>query len=432
MPEQANSVSLRLPADPSMIPVAQRAAETSAKAFGLEAGKALRLTMAVEEIVAYLASLANEERIGLDILPRSDHVTTRFSFRAADADLHALNLTSRGDLSSDEAMQTMGLLLASRMTDDFEIHREGRELRLSLRMNRAYPAVEPEVASRFDAKGAVTVTEESEPAQIKRACSLALALYQPHELPLAFRTPGKVVDTTLGGDMHTALALDESGAVCGMICWESRSEKSVSFDGPYVFATQREETARLLVDHLVNAVARTSTLGLFGLRNTEDLPEGDFEMLATLPMIGLDKATREIPIWFRHLREDNGMVVWAPESLTEFLEQAYDELVLMRDIQPTNAMGEHVSGRSVFAVKLNKESGQATLRPMLAGADSAENIRQHVQVLKQEGCENIIVHLDLGSGWQAALADALLENGFQPRLVLPYAGQSDVAVFAHV
>ena len=65
------------------------------------------------------------------------------------------------------------------------------------------------------------------------------------------------------------------------------------------------------------------------------------------------------------------------------------------------------------------------------GADAAANLAQHVKILSAEDLPNIFFEIDLACAWQAALTPALLNNGFSPRLVLPYGGRADVVVFQH-
>jgi hypothetical protein len=37
--------------------------------------------------------------------------------------------------------------------------------------------------------------------------------------------------------------------------------------------------------------------------------------------------------------------------------------------------------------------------------------------------------MDLGIPWQSAFVPALLETGFVPRMIVPYAGKADTAIF---
>jgi hypothetical protein len=425
------TITLRLHADAAWIPMVQGLAEQCGTVFGLDHGKTLRLTMAVEEILAYLAELTPQAPLELIVTPGASHVDTTFSFAARDADLWAMNLTACGADCAEENLQAMGLLLAARMSDGLEARRDGANVLLRLRMDRTYPDLDPRRAERFAPRGAVSFRPALDPSLIKEACALAASLYPQSIAPPDFRTPGKVVDRILGGELFGALAVDQGGNVCGFMTWEPLSATSVSFCGPYVFTAERASVARGLTEHLVGAVARTPVAVILSRMPTEDLPREEFELLGTLPLTDADGAPAPLNIWYRDMREDNGLAVWTHPELKAFLHAEYERLFLMRDIHLVSHQGEQVAGRSVFATSIQPEASQALLIPMLDGTDASDTLRGHVQLLTSEGYRNILVHLDLAHGWQAAMAPALLENGFQPRVLLPHAGQADVMVLQH-
>jgi hypothetical protein len=72
-----------------------------------------------------------------------------------------------------------------------------------------------------------------------------------------------------------------------------------------------------------------------------------------------------------------------------------------------------------------------TLRAIWDGVDAARNLARHVKALKADDLPNIFFEIDLGHAWQAGLTVPLLEQGFTPRLVLPYGGERDVVVFQY-
>jgi hypothetical protein len=71
----------------------------------------------------------------------------------------------------------------------------------------------------------------------------------------------------------------------------------------------------------------------------------------------------------------------------------------------------------------------ATLRPIRFGADANQNLAAHIALLQKESFQRIFFEMDLGAAWQTRFAPALIDCGFQPRLVLPYAGAGDLVVF---
>ncbi len=424
------SVFLRLAADAGFVPLVQGVVEQGAAVFGLGRDKTLKLVMAAEEIVSHLAGTAGGTEIDLALSNGGWCVVADFSFMADPSGLWAMNLAAREDVVTEKSMDHLGLLLASRMVDGFSVNLNGKVVHLKLRQDLDYPVMEPKPVEPGHAKGKISILNSPEAALIKEACILASALYPAHLIHESFHRPGKVVDMVAGGDVSVAVAVDATGALAGMIGWRSPSESSVSFSGPYVFL-DGPNVAGALETHLLNTVARTSAASLFSDLATADLVTGNFEALGHLIFIQSDEKPTELGVWFRHLREDTGIAVWAHPAMRQFLERTYDRLVLMRTIRETNGHGEALPERSVFSARLRPELREATLSLMVAGSDVADAVSRHVEVLKRDGYLNLFFHLDLAFGWQAAIGGALMDNGFVPRLVLPHGGASDMVVFQH-
>jgi hypothetical protein len=190
-----------------------------------------------------------------------------------------------------------------------------------------------------------------------------------------------------------------------------------------------------LLEYMLSSLARSSVCCLFSDPDATppglDLSGHGFELLAKLKRGGYESA-EPLPVWFRHLREDDGLRVWAHPSCIPFLEEVYENICLIRTIQPVESLKSRTKDRSLFATALNREKKEAVLRPLLDGWDNAENIARHLRVLRNEGFERILFRLDLAEGWQAALGGDLVEQGCKPTLVLPLAGGSDVLLLAYV
>ena len=430
MQEFDKSVSLVLCADVAWIPLVLSVVELGGPVLGLDWEKTLRLTMATEEIVSHLAKTAPWTKITFTLAPGGWHVLAKFSFKADPSDLWAMNLATTSDVSVSGDIDHLGLLLASRMVDDFTLHLSKGTVHLTLRQDRVYPIVLPEKAVHVQAKSELSIAVNPEPALIKAACVRALNLYPAHKIHPTFNSPGKFVDMVGQGDQEVAIALDQVGGLAGMICWNEQLENSVSFFGPYTF-TEDDRAASLLTEHLIHCVARTKATGLFSEMVTVALPTEDFESLGHLLLHQKDDTRVRQDCWYRHLREDVGASVWAHPSMESFLEEVYNEHVLMRDIRVTDGHGETMHDRSVFSAHLQPELSKVVLLPMVLGADADECVQQHVATLIEENYTNIFFRLDLAFGWQAILGGVLMENGFVPKLVLPYGGKSDVVVFQY-
>jgi hypothetical protein len=434
MKPDETGLKLELTADISWIPVLQGVVESSAPILGLDANKALRLSMACEEILLHLSACAPGVGVGITLNGKPAQMAATFVFKSDTSDLWAMNLTAANEITVDpeKGLDQMGLLLASRMVDHFSISLADGRVRIILYQDRSYPEITPVTAVPGRLKEPLSIDPQPEPAAISQGCAQVLAQYPGHLYPSVFITPGKVTDLIAGGQFTMAAAMDQAGSMAGLIAWETVSEKTIRFYGPYLFVDDPGEIPRLLIDHLVNCAARTPALILYSDMATPALPAGDFEVLASFDQNQTDTLPIKKTLWFRHLREDMGCRVWAHPSMAPFLKETYDRLFLLRTIQSFSHSGQQRPVRSLFGATLDKETKQAMLWPMLDGIDLCQNIRHHVRMLQDGGFDNIFFSLDLSQGWQAALGGDLMENGFAPVYVLPWAGHSDKVVCRYV
>ena len=427
-------VSLDLLADICWIPLVQGVLETGAPILGLDQGKTLRLALAAEEFILHLSKTSPGTRLNMTLTREASRVSVLFRFESSSDDLWAMNLTAEGEISRDLdlGMDHMGLLLVSRVVDSFSITLNRRTVDIILYQNITYPEIEKAIAPDQSLEGTLNAHSFCEPAEISHACARAMACYPETLYPEAFKTPGEIIDRIAGKEFFAGLVKDEAGTIAGMICWEIPSRQTVEFYGPYLFSDNPKDTARLLIDLLVTSVARTSAITLYSRMATQDLPKGDFEPLARLTCRQFNGKIEKKTLWFRHLKEDTGCSVWAHPNLADFLKKTYKNLFLMRTIREYKSQGEIRPDRSLLGTRLEATRKEATLWPMLDGADIHENICRHIKLLTDEQYTNIFFTIDLSAGWQAALGEILVQTGFLPAYVLPYAGQSDKVIYQYV
>ncbi len=429
--ETANrSISLRLFADSSLIPLVQGAIEQAASVFGMSHQRVLKLVMAGEEIISYLAQTAHGGEVQITITHGGWCVIVDFSFEAAPSDLWIINLAAQKKANSGQEVEHLGLLLASRMMDRFTVRLKGRKVHLELRLDYEYLVLQPKLVRPKMLRGPLTIVDNPEPALIKEACAAVVNQYPPYLVHTAFFTPGKTVDMVAGGYLDMIVAVDEQGQLAGMLSWRAPSQNSISFSGPYIFA-EGDDVARKLEMHLLKRVGRGNAESLFSDLATAQLVSENFESLGQIEFLQEDEQSIQMAVWFRLLRDDAGGAVWAHHDIVEFLEQKYSDLCLMRTIRQVDAAGEALPERSVFSTRLRPELKEATFVPMVVGVDVSESIARQVAALREDDYRNIFFHIDLASGWQAAMGGALLENGFVPRILLPKGGKSDVVVFQY-
>jgi hypothetical protein len=189
--------------------------------------------------------------------------------------------------------------------------------------------------------------------------------------------------------------------------------------------------ASALVEACLGAIAKSEAVGLLCTYPTNRLPAEFFEELGRLDISSSEGEALELPMFYRHLKEDHGGRVWAHADLKDFLEREYQRLFLAREISLTQDQGEQRPKHSVFAADIDRTVGLAMLRPLWDGSDAADNLARHLTALSREGAGSILLEMDLAHAWQAALAPDLLANGFEPKLLLPYGGDGDLVIFQH-
>ncbi len=420
------SVSLELPLDSRFVPLVVAVTQKSAAAFGADEAGAGDLALAGEEVFAYVCAAAKQGgSLALRCVDGVYFVQIELAFQLATADFRAFNLTATVSPDDESSLAEVGLLIAARVVDRLTLAEEpGGRLRLSLKKEKSYPVPAVQPLARVDS-GAHCTLATPRPEHLK-ALAHALASECPAAgFPAGFAVPGKLVDMVQSGEYGLLVALDARGRLGGAVAWcHSRGRRMVECFGPYIFGAA-EDTATELLDGCISAVARTEALGVLRRHGGPPLPEGYFEELGAL---GGDP---EGQVHYRMLREDLGTSVWAHPALIPFLDAEYQRLALAREVVPVRDEGERQSVHSVFAAEHDRSRGAVTLRPLWPGADAADNLRQHLAVLRRSGVEGLLFELDLGVGWQAALGGVLAAAGFVPQLLLPYAGEADVVVYCH-
>lgn len=427
-------LSLATPPDSAFARVLTTAAEALAQSRGLGKRESMRFQLVLEEFFTYLVPVVHDSCAIQTVLTGKPYqVCASLRFQASGLCLGALNAscTTALDGTGEEA-NDLGLILAGRVADRFRLTRDGdASFTLHAEVDKAYPAAKAP-PSTVTFKPPCRAGLEHDPNRLMHAAALAAARYPAWHCPASFQTPGKFADLVRAGEFTCVLALDEASHPAGLLCWARSGEKGLSFSGPFVFAPQEDAplVARLLADAFLAAVAREKVEIVFSERATQDTPDGYFETLGTLTRYDEEGQTEQ-PVLYRHLREDMGETVWADPALEDFLRGVYDRLAMCRDVLPAHPPGTFERRRSLFSTSMDKDKGLAVLRPLLDGEDMAANLAGHVRVLADKGFLNILLYMDLSQAWEASLAGPVMDAGFKPRLVLPFAGRSDVAVFQY-
>jgi hypothetical protein len=426
-------VVLSARADEGFLPLVKSFVENSALCFGLGRDEVLGLKLAAEEVFVHLCRVVMPGGGPLQIHCSGGgyYVRTVFSFQTDAFDMRGFNLTASVSVEEDADLCEMGLVIASRSVERFQLNREkGGGLRLILIKEKSYPR-DPEDSPAVCRPLSEFSLREPRGEEIKFVTHLARSCYSGAFLPDFFLYPGKVADMVATDEYHAIAAFGPSGEIGGAVLWHEVGRSMVECFGPYLFGQPAHSSLpEALQEACIGAIARTDAVGLINTCPTPELPVTHFERLGTLTVrTDVDGAGTDVQAWFRLMREDAGSAVWVHLALLDFVQRQYRRLVLPREIRHARNSGEHVPKHSVLAAEFDRLQGRVTLRPMWPGMDARDNIAQHLRLLVQEGMLNIVFAMDLGQSWQAELAPVLLGLRFEPRCVLPYAGQGDVVLF---
>jgi anti-sigma regulatory factor (Ser/Thr protein kinase) len=422
---------MKLSAEIGFLHVATGFVEQSAVAMGLTAPDSMALTLATEEIFVYLCRTSAPDReLEIRCSGGGYFVRADFFLPVEDFNLRAFNVTATISPDDDACLEEMGLFIASREVDRFQVlETAGGGIRLSLIKGKTYPVpgdfemppgenLETYALRRPDAEDA------------KLFVAMVNKTFPPVVTPRSFARPGKVVDMLALGHYEAVVAFGPSGRIGGGIVWRWSGPRTVEFFGPYLFNQQPGSAmAEDLLDACIGAIAKTHAVALINRLPTEFLPRQRFEMLGSLNVCASRGAVASQPTYFRQMHEDSGCTVKSHPDLVGFLQREYDRLFLPREVQPVGDAGERQTPYSVIAADFDRGGNMATLRPIRAGADVHENVKNHVDLFRRESIGSLFFELDLAMPWQVGFTPALVKNGFAPRLILPYAGQGDLVVF---
>ncbi len=427
-------VTLSVEAEETFLPLVTAVVEKSAQCFGLGEAESLMLTLAAEEVFMHLCRV---------VLPSSGPVEVRcsnggyytlaeFSFKGDSFDMRALNISTTISIEDDADLEGMGLVIASRSVDRFYLTREkGHGLRLSLVKKKCYPTP---AGDRFlTAHPLPSFSLRSPgPEEAKYISQLAANYYKGLELAEILVYPGELADMIKSGEYQSMAAVGPAGEIGGAVFWHWIGQKVVECFGPYAFNQDpKSAVSEKLLESCIGAVARTRAVGIINTRPTPEFSRRHFELLGTIDIYGQEGSCTAVEAWFRLLHEDAGSAVWVHPELHEFLRREYARLVLPREIRIDQPSGESLPRHSVLSAEFDRLKGRVTLRPMWPGADVEENVESHVKLLLEEKILNIHFAVDLGQAWHSGFIPGLLKGGFEPRFVMPYAGDGDVVVFQY-
>ncbi|ROQ02049.1 anti-sigma regulatory factor (Ser/Thr protein kinase) [Stella humosa] len=408
-----------LAADPAQAAELEAGVERAALACGLDAPAAARLAQAVEEVFVFVATRAPGTSFGVELRDRRHRIDARLRCRLPTEALHWFNITQAIDVSDPDALDALGLLLASRLVDRLSVSLDpDGGILLTLEQARQYP-----IPAEGDGPSPAPAALVDAPAAAVGASVPGLArLFRQRmgiSVPRQFQADGLVRDLVEAGDLSALVVHDAAGHVQGGVAWTQRQPKLVEMLGP-VTAGDDPAVAAVLVEAAILALAGSGVAMIYAEERGPGFPEAEFDCLGQL-------GSR--PLHFRVIAEDVGAVTWADSVTRPFLAVFYEALGLARGVSDAPAAAVDRPERALLAAEIDRVASRVTLRPLLDGTDLPTLIAEHVDRFAGEGLDDFRFETDHGVPWQGGIGRDLMQAGFFPRVVLPHGGLGDVIVW---
>src|SRR5512136_2745571 len=131
-----NSTVIRVPFSGPFLPLAMEFADKGARGFGYGDRETAGLVLAVEELFSFYAERAAVDSAAeFELEDQGYRLALSISFRTANPDLRALNLSSRPSHESEESLAMLGPRIAARSVSSLRLD-FGADERVTLRITR--------------------------------------------------------------------------------------------------------------------------------------------------------------------------------------------------------------------------------------------------------------------------------------------------------
>lgn len=429
--KNTRNASIRIPFNASFLPLVMEFADKGAHGFGYGSREAGGLMLAVEELFSfYERQAAVDSEVELELQDQGYRLALAISFRLANPDMSAFNLTWNVCHDNEESLELLGPMIAARTVSSLRLDFGANEqVVLHLTRDRDYPLAGA-VALPPPAAGATVRLNDPTADDLRHFAAMAVASGAPFIPPFLAR-PGMAADMLAAGHLHAILALDGDWIVGGVL-WRPLTDSCLELYGPYLFAEDpHDRVLILLLDEAVGRISRSRFRGMVRRQGALAAHERFFDFLGELALTGISGAAAHCTYYYRQLQEESGGVVYCSGTLADFLRQQYDRLCLPRQLRESTPDLNRLRPFSVLAVELEYPRSLAIIRPLCAGRDMGGNLTAHLELLQNQGINNFLVEINTGRSEDTAFTDALQATGFVPRLLIPDAGQGDLVIYDH-
>lgn len=407
---------------PERMPVVVAFAESAARTVGLADTATTMMALSTEELFMALCKNIPGTEIKIRFADRRYAADLLFQV-PQPPDLRIFNITVRPDHETEAGLADIGLFLASRACDQFSIQQlalGGWEI--MLRKNRSYPVNAQQAQPSFPPVRTWQLTTAPDPDAIKQFSSLIANSYAACQFPEEFSPPGRLLDKIASNEYGIILAQGERGELAGGLIWHADEGRVVECFGPYLAApAEPGQLVTALCEKVAEQFGRSNRLGLVLYAPQQVPATAGFETAGSLAIPGGT-------IWtgYRMLAEEFGAEAVIASQLIPFYTDCCTSMALARNIRAYRDDGEAGNDLTLFATLVNHASGMLRLKPLLVGRDAGTVLADHLQLFDQEQFSAIYCTVDTGRPFDALLVPHLLQNGFNPQILAPWAGTGDL------
>jgi hypothetical protein len=430
-PVKLQSATARIPFSAPFLPLAMAFIDKGASGFGYNARETGGVVLAMEELFSfYVQQAAGESAIEIELEDQGYRLALSLTFRMANPDLRAFNLTWNLSPDSEESLAMLGPMIAARSVSSLRLDFGANEqVVLRITRDRDYAPAWAVPLPPSDVAGTLRLLDSSAD-DLSHFAAMAAASGTPF-LPPFLSRPGMAAAMLSVGHL-SALLVARGDWIVGGVLWRSLTDSCLELYGPYMFTDDPGDQGMiLLLDEAVGRISRSGYRGMVRRQGPLAGHERFFDFLGELELSGLGGAAARSTYYYRQLKEESGGVVYSTGSLAAFLGEQYDRLCLPRQVRGSVIDPSRLRPASVLAVELEPARSLAIIRPLCAGQDMAANLTAHLGLLRGEGINNFLVEINTGRNEDTAFATALEETGFIPRLVIPDAGEGDMVIYDH-
>lgn len=420
MSELFQTAELKVPLYQDFLPIVLSYIENTAKVFKMSNQETTQLVLATEEIFSFLVYKAKRADIlYLTVRTRGSYIEVIAKFALEMLPVQAMNLTTKIAADDDNALGSMGLLIAARSVDSLRLNIDSDGyMYLSYTKDKQYSRLPPAPHIQTNFTGSY-VAEDIDVERIPEFCAQAVAEYGGSDVAEFLRYPQKLTDVITRGDFDGCFALDSKGHVAGALFWESNGDL-ISGKGFFILAKKdKDEVAKVLMNGCQRRTFILRPHCLFLEHSTTETPIDFLRIGRTAayhPMYAGDKPT----------------AIYINSALVSFAKTFYRKIGVIRNIyeqMSNNILSGINSEHSAFAVSIDKFHKEVKISTLWVGKDAAENLQNHIKVLKKEGMSSLIFDLAIEKPEQAVMGDFLLQVGFKPEVIIPWTKDGDVLRF---